>query len=46
MVKTLNITLDDEAYNRANKVKEASELTWAEFVEEAAEALDEQEGVR
>jgi predicted DNA-binding protein len=41
VVKTLNITLDDDTYNRANEVKEASGLTWAEFVEEAAEALDE-----
>jgi len=41
MVTTLNITLDDDVAERVRDVKEANGLTWAEFVQQAAEELDE-----
>lgn len=41
MVTTLNITLDDEVAERARQVKEERGLTWAEYVEEAADALED-----
>lgn len=39
MVTNLNIALDDDVAERAREVKEERGLTWAEYVEEAAEAL-------
>jgi antitoxin component of RelBE/YafQ-DinJ toxin-antitoxin module len=40
MVKSLNITLDDETHAAATEVKEARGLTWREFIEVATEELD------
>jgi hypothetical protein len=40
MVTTLNITLDDVVADRARSVKQDRDLTWAEFIEVAAEALE------
>jgi antitoxin component of RelBE/YafQ-DinJ toxin-antitoxin module len=39
MVTTLNITLDDDVADQARQVKEDRGLTWAEYIEEAADAL-------
>lgn len=41
MVTTLNITLDDETHAAATEAKEARDLTWAEFIEVAADELAE-----
>ncbi|WP_281381298.1 hypothetical protein [Halobellus ruber] len=41
MVTTLNITLDDDVAERARRVKDDRGLTWAEYVEVAAEALED-----
>jgi len=43
MVKTLNITLDDEQYERARAVKQDLGVAWAEFIGHAADELDETE---
>jgi hypothetical protein len=40
MVTTLNITLDDEVAENARSVKQARGLTWAEYIEAAAESLE------
>lgn len=40
MVTNLNIALDDDVAERVRKVKEEQGLTWAEYVEKAADALD------
>lgn len=42
MVTTLNITLDDNVADRARRVKDQQDLTWPEYVEAAAEALDDE----
>ena len=42
MVTTLNITLDDDVAERARQVKDDRGLTWAEYIEVAADALGEQ----
>ena len=39
MVTNLNIALDDNVAEQAREVKEARSLTWAEYIEEAADAL-------
>jgi antitoxin component of RelBE/YafQ-DinJ toxin-antitoxin module len=44
MVTTLNITLDDDVAERARQVKEDRGLTWAEYIEVAADALAEGSG--
>lgn len=41
MVTTLNITLDDDVADRARRVKDEQGLTWPEYIEAAAEALDD-----
>jgi hypothetical protein len=41
VVKTLNITLDDETYRDARQVKDDLGVTWPEFVEVAADELGE-----
>ena len=41
MVKTLNITLDDEKYERASAVKQDLGVTWAEFIALATDELDD-----
>jgi hypothetical protein len=41
VVTTLNITLDDDVAEYARTVKDDLGVTWAEYVEEAAEALEE-----
>ena len=41
MVKTLNITLDDETHAEAAEAKEARGLTWSEFIQVAADELTE-----
>ena len=43
MVTTLNITLDDAIANKARRVKDDRGLTWAEFIEVAADELQELE---
>lgn len=43
MVTTLNITLDDDVADRAREVKDNIGVTWAEFIEVAADAMDEPE---
>jgi len=43
VVKTLNISLNDEDYERVQSVKQNLGVTWAEFVTVAAEELDEEE---
>lgn len=40
MVTTLNITLTDEVADNARAVKQARELTWAQFIELAADELE------
>jgi hypothetical protein len=40
MVTTLNITLDDTVADRARAVKQDRGLTWAEYIEAAAESLE------
>lgn len=40
MVKTLNITLDDDVWEKANRVKDDHDLTWPEYIEVAAEELE------
>jgi len=43
MVTNLNIALDDDVAERARSVKDERSLTWAEYIEEAADALAEAE---
>ena len=43
MVKTLNVTLDDNVHERAKRVKNELDLTWPEFIERAADELQEPE---
>jgi|APHM01.1.fsa_nt_gi hypothetical protein len=40
MVTTLNITLTDEVVENARSVKQARDLTWAQYIEVAAEELE------
>lgn len=42
MVKTLNVSLDDDTHQRLKRIKEERNLTWAEFLEAAAEALEDE----
>lgn len=46
MVTTLNITLDDDVAERARNVKDDRGLTWAEYVEAAADALEDSDNDR
>jgi len=39
MVKTVNVTLDDEVHERATEAKEELGLSWNEYIEEAADCL-------
>lgn len=41
MVKTLNITLDDEDYQRAKRIKNELGLTWQGFILTASDELEE-----
>ena len=41
MVRNVNVALDDSDYEEVNRVKEELDLTWEEFIIEAAECLDE-----
>jgi hypothetical protein len=41
MVRTLNVTLDDDDFAQIESVKEELGLTWKEFMIEATEALEE-----
>ena len=41
MVKRLNVPLDDSDYETARQVKDDLDLTWEEFIIEAAECLGE-----
>ena len=43
MVRTLNVTLDDNDFERIKAVKEDLGLTWQEFVFQATDALEERE---
>lgn len=43
MVTTLNITLDDDVADRAREVKDRHDLTWPEYIEAAAAALEDEE---
>jgi len=39
MVRNINVSLDDADYDDAKAVKDSMDLTWEEFVIEAAEQL-------
>lgn len=43
MVKQLNIYLDDSDHERAKGIKDKLDLTWSEFIIEAAECLENSE---
>lgn len=40
MVRTINVPLDDDVFERASEVKDALGLSWAEYIEEATVVLD------
>lgn len=40
MVRTLNVTLDDDTFAQVEHVKNELGLTWEEFILEAANALE------
>jgi len=46
MVKRLNVPLSEEDYNEISKVKNNLDLTWEEFLIEAAKCLDEAQSSR
>jgi len=41
MVKRLNIPLDDSDYENAKRIKQELDLTWEQFIIEAADSLEE-----
>lgn len=43
MVRTLNVTLDDDDFARVENVKEEIGLTWQELIIQAGNALAERE---
>ena len=45
MVRTLNVTLDDEDFQEAERVKDEIGLTWEGFVKEATRCLAEDRGI-
>jgi hypothetical protein len=42
MSKQVTVTLDDEDYEYATELKECLDLTWEEYMIEAADCFDEQ----
>jgi len=40
MVKQINFHVDDDIYDKADQVKEDQDLTWPEFLEKAADQLE------
>lgn len=45
MVRTLNVTLDDDDFNQAEYVKDEIGLTWEGFIKEATRCLAEERGL-
>lgn len=43
MVRTLNVTLDDDDFEQIKRVKENSGLTWGDFILQASDALKQRE---
>lgn len=41
MVKSINVTIDDELFDRARAVKKEHNWTWEEFVEQATSEFEE-----
>lgn len=42
MVSHIQTSIDDEVADRVREVKDEKGLTWAEFLEEAAKQMDEE----
>jgi antitoxin component of RelBE/YafQ-DinJ toxin-antitoxin module len=45
MVRTLNVTLDDDDFQRAEQVKDEIGLTWEGFIKEATRPIAKERGI-